>query len=73
MISATAIVLSIPYLADLIYPGWSTLHWDYPKLLIIAVIIEAAFPLSQSLIKIMQLIMPSSTGKTKQQEIQNQV
>ena len=31
--------------------------------MILAVIIEAAFPLSNALIKIMQILLPSSTGK----------
>ncbi len=63
MIAVTAIALCVPALADLLYTNWSSLHWDYTKLLIIAVVIEAAFPLSNSLIKLMQILLPSSTGK----------
>ena len=36
---------------------------DDDAVLILAVIIEAAFPLSNALIKIMQILLPSSTGK----------
>jgi cation-transporting ATPase E len=65
MIAISVIALSVPFLAEQLYSGWSELHWDYPKILIVVVVIEAAFPISQSLIKIMQILMPSSTG-TKQ-------
>ncbi|MGN0804349.1 MAG: HAD-IC family P-type ATPase [Candidatus Coproplasma sp.] len=45
--------------------GWRQLNWsrdsNYAKVLIVVVAVEAAFPISQWLIKIMQIIMPSST------------
>lgn len=68
MVALTAVALTVPFIGDMLYKvddniKWSTLNWDYSKLPIVAVVIEAAFPLSQSLIKIMQIIMPSSTGK----------
>ncbi len=47
--------------AEMLCSGWDKLEWDSSKLLIIAVTIEAAFPISQWLIKIMQIIMPSAT------------
>ena len=66
MVAVTAIALCVPTLADMLYPNWSSLTWDYTKLLILAVAIEAAFPLSNSLIKLMQILLPSSTGKKPQ-------
>lgn len=63
MVCASFGALCIPFVANLLYKGWDKLTWEYSKLLIIAVVIEAAFPLSQSLIKIMEILMPSSTGK----------
>ncbi len=68
MVGLTAVALSVPALGDMLYfisdeVKWSTIQWDYTKFLILAVVIEAAFPLSNSLIKIMQIILPSSTGK----------
>ncbi|MGN0812978.1 MAG: HAD-IC family P-type ATPase [Candidatus Coproplasma sp.] len=47
--------------ANTLVAGWDSLNWDYSKLLIIACTIEAAFPISSWLIKIMQIILPSST------------
>jgi cation-transporting ATPase E len=71
MVAVTIIALTVPYISDMLYKvgsgndkiTFSTLTWDYPKILIVAVVIEAAFPISNSLIKIMQILMPSSTGK----------
>lgn len=54
-------------LADSLVDGWTELSWDYAKILIIVVAIEAAFPLSSSLIRIMKVIMPSSGESTKRE------
>ena len=66
--AATAVALCVPQIGDMLYnvsdeAKWSLLHWDATKLLILAVATEAAFPISNSLIKIMQILLPSSTGK----------
>jgi cation-transporting ATPase E len=71
MVAFAITALSVPFISDMLYKvgsgddmiTFSMLNWDYPKLLIVAVVVEAAFPISQSLIKIMQILMPSSTGK----------
>ncbi|MCM1437863.1 MAG: HAD-IC family P-type ATPase [Roseburia sp.] len=71
MVVLTIMALTLPpigsllYIADELCKGWADLHWDYAKVLIVVVAIEAAFPLSSSLIKIMQIIMPSSTEGAK--------
>lgn len=70
MVALTILALTLPpigiiHIADALCLGWGSLHWDYAKVLIVVVAIEAAFPLSKSLIKIMQIIMPSSTEGTK--------
>ena len=59
------ICVTVPQLAELLYAGWGELDWDYAKALVIVVVIEAAFPLSSALIKIMEIVMPSSTGSGK--------
>ncbi len=48
--------------------GWRELKWDYSKVLIIVVALEAAFPLSQWLINIMQILLPSTTENTKHKD-----
>lgn len=63
------IALSVSWITDtLLYSGWNDLHWDYSKILIVVVVIEAAFPLSNWLMELMHLIMPSSVGKKKKKE-----
>ena len=52
---------SIPFVTDkLFYQGWLDLKWDYPKILIVVVVLQAAFPISNWLMELMHLIMPSS-------------
>ena len=68
MVAFTALALCVPWIGDMLYnvsdeAKWSLLEWDTTKLLIIAVVIEAAFPISNGLIKIVQILLPSSTGK----------
>lgn len=66
--------LSIPFIADkMLYAGWSDLHWEYPKILIIVVVIEAAFPISKWLMELMHIIMPSSIEKKKKPKQENAV
>ena len=70
MVALTILALTVPpigrlHIADTLCLGWGSLNWDYAKVLIVVVAIEAAFPLSKSLIKIMQIIMPSATSVTK--------
>ena len=61
----------VPWLGEQLYTGWGDLEWDYAKALVIVVVIEAAFPLSSFLIKIMEIIMPSSTGNTRKSAQKN--
>lgn len=68
MVAITVVALSVPVLAEMLYQGWTALIWDYAKILIVVVAIEAAFPISQWLIKIMQIVLPSSTGNAKKNE-----
>lgn len=65
MLAVAIVCFAVPELASFLYLGWNNLNWDYAKVLVIVVVLEAAFPLSSALIKIMEIIMPSSTGNTK--------
>ena len=65
MLAVAIVFFAVPELASFLYLGWNNLNWDYAKVLVIVVVLEAAFPLSSALIKIMEIIMPSSTGNTK--------
>lgn len=73
MVAACVLAFTVPAigsfkLANSLVLGWTDLKWDYSKILIIAVAIEAAFPLSASLIKIMKVIMPSSSSEGSKRE-----
>ena len=65
MLAVAIVCYSVPQLASILYLGWDRLDWNYARVLVIVVAIEAAFPLSSALIKIMEIVMPSSTGSTK--------
>ena len=65
MLAIAIVCFTVKPLGSFLYAGWSDLSWDYAKVLVIVVVIEAAFPLSSALIKIMEIIMPSSTGNAK--------
>ncbi len=55
--------LKVPLLEDMFFDGWSELKWDYGQILTIVVVIEAAFPLSGWLAKLMHVIMPATDKK----------
>ncbi len=63
MLGLCIAAFAIPQVAALLYDGWENIQWDYAKILIVVVVIEAAFPVSSWMIDLMHFIMPSSTGK----------
>lgn len=65
MLAIAVTCFCVPWLAGQLYAGWSELQWNYARILVIVVVIEAAFPLSSALIKLMEILMPSSTGNTR--------
>ena len=64
----TIVCIAIPQLGALFYDGWENLKWDYAKILIIVVVLEAAFPISGWISGLMHIILPSATGKSRQQK-----
>ena len=66
MLALCITAFAVKPLAELLYDGWSDIQWDYAKILIVVVVIEAAFPVSSWLIDLMHVIMPSSTDSKKQ-------
>ena len=63
MLGLCIAAFAIPQVAALLYDGWEEIEWDYAKILIVVVVIEAAFPVSSWMIDLMHIIMPSSTAK----------
>ena len=68
LLAITIVCFAVPWLANLFYDDWSSIKWDYAKILIIVVVIEASFPISGWLTSLMHLIFPSATGKHKKKE-----
>ncbi len=73
VLAVCIIGFSVPLITEsLFYRGWIDLHWDYSYILIVVVVLEAAFPISGWLIKLMHTVMPSSNSKpAKQQKTAN--
>ncbi len=66
MVAMAFVAYLVPFFADMLYKGWEDILWDYASIATIVVIIEAAFPLSQWALNIMEAILPSATDKKKQ-------
>jgi cation-transporting ATPase E len=52
-------VLSVPFLGDFVYDGWSSLKFDVTQILLLIVIVQAAFPISSALIKFFDMFNPA--------------
>jgi cation-transporting ATPase E len=68
MLAMCITAFAVPDIAQLLYAGWKDIKWDYSKVLIIVVVLEAAFPISDWLIRLMHVIFPSSTGTTQKEK-----
>lgn len=69
MLAMCITAFAVPEIARLLYSDWAAIEWDYSKILIIVVVIEAAFPVSRWLIDLMHYIFPSSTGKQRVKKV----
>jgi hypothetical protein len=45
------LVISVPYLGDIVYTGWPALEFTLPQLLILIIVVQASFPISAFLIR----------------------
>ena len=68
MLALCVTAFAVPQITELLFIGWKDIKWEYSKILIIVVVIEAAFPISGWLIDIMHAIMPSASNKKKKQQ-----
>ncbi len=72
MLTVAIVFYSVPWIAKQLYSGWNNLDWDYAKILVIVVVLEAAFPLSAWAIKAMEILLPSSTGTKNSKDKERQ-
>lgn len=66
MVAVAFVAYLVPPIAKMLYTDWESLNWTYAAIATIVVIIEAAFPLSQWALNIMEAILPSATDRKKQ-------
>ena len=57
--AACVTVLAVPVLGELVYEGWSELHFNATQILLIVVIVQAAMPVSSGLIKFFDMFNPA--------------
>jgi len=51
--------VSIPYLGNIVFTNWDQLEFTLEQLLLVIIIIQAAFPISSFLIKAFDLMNPA--------------
>ena len=49
-------VVSVPILGEIVFKGWSALHFQLPQIMLLFIIIQFSFPISNFLIKFFDLI-----------------
>jgi cation-transporting ATPase E len=59
MVVAVVIVLSVPFLGNIVYTGWGKLHFSASQILLMIVIVQASIPVSSGLIKFFDLFNPA--------------
>ena len=72
MLALCITAYAVTPVAGMLYAGWADIEWNYAKILIIVVVIEAAFPVSSWMIELMHILFPSSTGKQHNKNQQQQ-
>ncbi len=54
-----SVVVSVPFLGEIIFTGWDGVQFTMQQILLVIIIVQAAFPLSGALIKFFDLINPA--------------
>ena len=58
-VGVSILALTVPFLGELVYTGWSTVHLTFTQVLYIVCIVLAAFPVSKLLVQLCDLMNPS--------------
>ncbi len=53
------VVISVPFLGNIVYDGWSALSFDTTQILLLVVVVQASIPLSGWLIKFFDMFNPA--------------
>ena len=53
------VVIAVPFFANLLFTGWSDVHFNLPQWLLLIIITQAALPISGGLIKFFDMFNPA--------------
>ena len=67
-LGVTILMLAVPVLGNLVYDHWDTVTLNFQQVLYILVIVLAAFPVSNALVKLGDLMNPLEPEKDKEQK-----
>ena len=56
-----SLVISVPFLGEIVFSGWSNLNFTLPQILIIVIIVQAAIPISDVLIRLFDMMNPADS------------
>ena len=52
-------MLAVPFLGNIVYEGWDALKFNLTQILLLVVIVQAAIPVSNGLIKFCDMFNPA--------------
>ena len=53
------LVITVPFLGEIVFTGWSALKFTLPQLLILIIVVQASFPISNVFIKLCDMMNPA--------------
>ena len=59
--SLCCLVISVPFLGNIVFSGWSELSFTLPQILMIIIIVQAAIPISDVLIRLFDMMNPADS------------
>ncbi len=62
-VGVSVLVLSVPFFGNIVFDNWSDVTFTFTQILYIACVLLAAFPLSNALVKLCDLMNPTSENK----------
>ena len=59
-------IISVPFLGEIVMTGWSDISFDLAQILLLIIIVQAAIPLSEMLIRFFDLFNPAEDDEPQQ-------
>ena len=63
-----SVIISVPFLGEIVMTGWSEIKFSLAQVLLIIIIVQAAIPLSEMLIKFFDLFNPAEDDEQPRTE-----